>query len=130
MTLLDAVMASLVLMLGTSAAVQLWTHGLRTSVSLGQREERLDRLEALLLASEGVARELADRREPAEDCQAAIAQLVPQLVALDPAGTASLTHPPSPPGTLHIRWEADGLRRERLFSATVLRLCHGARHES
>ncbi|MBM5816003.1 MAG: hypothetical protein FJ083_05275 [Cyanobacteria bacterium K_Offshore_surface_m2_239] len=130
MTLLEAVMASLLLMLGTSAAAQLWSHGLRISVNVSQREERLDRLEELLLGSEGVARELADRLEPVEDCQAAIAQLLPRLRALSPEDTATLSLPPSPAGTLHLRWDDDGLRRERIFSASVLRLCRGGRHES
>jgi hypothetical protein len=130
MTLLETVMASLVLMLGTSAAAQMWCHGLRTSVNAGQREERLDRLEALLLASEGMVRHVADRGEPEGDCQVAIAQLLPRLRALDPERTATLSQPPSPAGTLHLRWDADGLRRERLFSTTALRLCQEANHGS
>ncbi|MEB3259023.1 MAG: hypothetical protein VKP63_00155 [Cyanobacteriota bacterium] len=127
MTLLEAVMASLLLMLGSSAAARLWSHGLQTTATVGQREERLDRLEALLLASEGLARNLA-HADPPGDCQVAIARLRQGLQALDPEGMATLSHPPSPPGTVHLRWEADGLRRERIFSPSVWGLCRGGDH--
>jgi hypothetical protein len=123
MTLVEAVMASLVLMLGTSAAAQLWSHGLRSSLDLAQREDRFQQLEALLLASEGMARKLAAQQGPASACHVAVAQLLPQLRALPTARAATLTQPSSPPGTVHLRWEADGLRRERLFSTTALGLC-------
>jgi hypothetical protein len=123
MTLLEVMMASLVLMLGTSAAAQLWSHGLRSTHALAQREERLHRLDALLMASEGMARELAASQEPATDCPTVMAQLLPLLQGLPPARQATLSQPPSPPGTLHLRWEADGLRRERLLSGTALGLC-------
>lgn len=128
MTLLDVVLASLVLLLGTSAASQLWIQGLRSSRELAQREERLQKLEALLLASEGMARDQAARLGPASDCQAAVDQLLPRLRALPPAREATLSQPPSPPGTVHLRWEAEGLRRERLFSPTALGLCRGGHH--
>lgn len=123
MTLLEAVMASVVLMLGTSTSAWMWNHGLRISLELAKREERLQRLDALLLASEAMARKLADQSQPASSCQVAIAQLLPQLRALPAARSAILTQPTSPAGTLHLRWEADGLRRERLFSTSALRLC-------
>ncbi|MEB3317692.1 MAG: hypothetical protein VKO39_06075 [Cyanobacteriota bacterium] len=128
MTVLEAVMASLVLMLGTSTSAWMWNHGLRTSLELAQREERLQRLDALLLASEGMARRLATQLQPASDCDVAIAQLLPQLRALPAARSARLTQPSSPAGTVHLRWEADGLRRERLFSASALRLCVESQH--
>ena len=128
MTLMEAVMASLVLMLGTSAAAQLWSHGLRSTHALAQREERLHRLDALLLASEGMARELAASQEPEDDCPTAMAQLLPLLQGMPPAREATLSQPSSPPGTLHLRWEADGLRRERLLSGTALGLCREGNH--
>jgi hypothetical protein len=53
---------------------------------------------------------------------------VPLLQTLPSAREASLSQPPSPPGTLHLRWEADGLRRERLLSVTALRLCQEDNH--
>lgn len=130
MTLLDVVLASLVLLLGTSAASQLWIHGLRSSRELAQREERFQKLEALLLASEGMARDQAARLGSANDCQAAVDQLLPRLRALSPTGEATLTQPPTPAGTLHLRWEAEGLRRERLYSPSALGLCREARHEA
>ena len=58
----------------------------------------------------------------------AVAQLVPLLRTLPSAQEASLSQPPSPPGTLHLRWEADGLQRERLLSVTALRLCQEDNH--
>jgi type II secretory pathway component PulJ len=128
MTLLEAVMASLLLMLGSSAAARLWSHGLQTTATLGQREERLDRLEALLLASEGLARDLAVKMDQQGDCQVAITRLRQGLQALAPEGMATLSHPPSPPGTVHLRWESDGLRRERVFSPSVWGLCRGGDH--
>ncbi|MFN9661190.1 MAG: hypothetical protein ACK6BC_12630 [Cyanobacteriota bacterium] len=129
MTLVEVVMASLVFMLGTATAAQLWSHGLRSSRDLAQREERLHRLDGLLLASEGMARDLAVRLGPASDCQVASAQLVPRLRALPSARQATLSQPPSPPDTLHLRWETAGLRRERLLSTTALRLCREGDHE-
>lgn len=128
MTLVEAVMASLVLMLGTSAAAQVWGHGLRTSREVALREERLHALDALLLASEGIARDLAASQGPLGECQAATAQLLPLLRALPGAEEATLSQPPSPPGTVHLRWEAGDLRRERLFSASALGLCQEDDH--
>lgn len=130
MTLLEAVMASLVLMIGTSAAAQLWSHGLRSSLELVRREQRLQRLEGLLLSSEGMARDQARRLGPAGDCPTAVAQLLPRLRALPPAREATLTRIPSPSGTLHLRWEAEGLRRERVFSTSALRLCQEEDHDA
>ncbi|MFN7679082.1 MAG: hypothetical protein ACK5QW_10885, partial [Cyanobacteriota bacterium] len=79
MTLLEAAMASLVLMLATTAAGQLWSQGVRISGLATQREERLHALEALLLASEGTARYWAAGQGPSADCQAALGQLTPLL---------------------------------------------------
>jgi hypothetical protein len=128
MTLLEAVMASLVLMIGTSAAAQLWSHGLRSSLEMARREQGLQRLEGLLLGSEGLARELAARLGPDNDCPTALAQLLPRIQSLPAAREATLTLPPSPPGTVHLRWETDGLRRERLLSTSALGLCREADH--
>lgn len=130
MTLMEAVMASLVLMIGTSAAAQLWSHSLRSTQDLARREERLHRLDALLLASEGMARELAASQGPARDCPTVMAELLPLLRVLPPAREATLSQPPSPAGTLHLRWEADGLRRERLLSGTALGLCREGNDEA
>jgi hypothetical protein len=123
MTLMEAVMASLVLMLATTASGQLWSQGLRISGLATQREERLHTLEALLLASEGTARDWAAGHGPSADCQVAVNQLTPLLRALPNAQRATLYLSPTPLGTVHVRWELDGLRRERLLSATALRLC-------
>ncbi|MFN9622542.1 MAG: hypothetical protein ACK587_06885 [Cyanobacteriota bacterium] len=123
MTLLEAVMASLVLMIGTSAAAQLWSQGLRTSLELARREQRLQQLETLLLSSEGLARDGAVHLGTANDCSAAEARLLSRLRALPSAAEATLTRPASSPGTLHLRWEADGVRRERIFSHSALGLC-------
>ncbi|MEB3335714.1 MAG: hypothetical protein VKP70_12100 [Cyanobacteriota bacterium] len=123
MTLVEAMLASLLFLLGTSAAAQLWNQGLRASQEVAQREKRLHRLETLLLASEGAVRDWAARQGPASDCQGALEELLPRLRALNPAGSATFSHPPSPPGTLHLRWEEDGLRKERLLSPTALELC-------
>jgi hypothetical protein len=130
MTLLEAMMASLVLMLGTSAGAQLWSHGLRINASVGQREDRLERLEALMLASEGVARDLAEDLPPETDCQSARDQLLPLWRGLDADQRAVLALPPSPAGTLHLRWDLDGSRRERVFSTTVLLRCQEVSHET
>ncbi|MFN9645745.1 MAG: hypothetical protein ACK6BG_11665 [Cyanobacteriota bacterium] len=126
MTLVEAVMASLVLMIGTSAAAQLWSHGLRSSLELARREQTLQRLDGLLLNGEGLARELAVRHGPSSDCPSALARLLSGIQALPTARTATLTLPPSPPGTLHLRWETDGVRRERLLSPSALGLCREA----
>jgi hypothetical protein len=128
MSLLDALMASLVLMLGTSAAGQLWCHGLLVSQDLAKREESLQRLDALMLASETLARELAAGQGSDGSCQNVIAEFLPRLQALAPTREVFVAQPESPPGTLHLRWEADGLRRERLFSATALGQCREADH--
>jgi hypothetical protein len=134
MTLAEAVAASLVWMVGCGSAAQLWSQGLRASWDLERREAQLDRLESLLVASEGAARNLATSEGPAVDCQVALGQLVPLLQAL-PATvalgeSATLTLPPTGPGLIHLRWEAGGLHRERLLSASALGLCqegiHGA----
>jgi hypothetical protein len=125
MTLLEAAMASLVLMLATTAAGQLWSQGVRISGLATQREERLHALEALLLASEGTARHWAAGQGPSADCQAALGQLTPLLRALPNAQRATLFLSSAPQGTVHVRWELDGLRRERLWSAAALGLCGG-----
>lgn len=135
MTLAETVAASLVLMVGSSAAAQVWSQTLRSSSELAHREAQLLALDALLLASEGQARALADRQQgPAIDCPTAIGELVPLLRALPQTLAkgegpgATLTLPPSAPGLLHVRWESAGVRRERLFSASVLGLCREASH--
>jgi hypothetical protein len=128
MSLLESVLASLVLMIGTSAAAQMWSQGLRSSLELARREEGLQRLEGLLLSSEGLAREQADRTGAGSDCPTAVAQLQSGLRALPPAREATLTLPPTPPGTLHLRWDSQGLRRERVFSLSAWRLCREADH--
>lgn len=134
MTLAETVAASLVLMIGGSAAAQVWSQTLRASSELARQEARLHALDALLLASEGQARALAKSQGPATDCPAAIGQLVPLLQALPPVLAqsmgqgATLTLPPSAPGLVHVRWESAGVKRERLLSASVLGLCREATH--
>jgi hypothetical protein len=134
MSLTEVVAAALVLLVGSSSAARLWGQGLRASVDLAQREARLRQLDTLLLASEGEARELAAQLGPASDCQVAAGQLLPLLRALPTelarAGEApaTLTLPPSEPRLLHLRWEAGGLRRERLLSPAALGLCREGSH--
>ena len=128
MTLLEAIMASLLLMLASSAAGQVWSEGLRVSGRVAQREERAQTLDALLLASEGSVRDLAATQGPASDCQDAIAQLPPLLSSLPNPRQATLSLPASPAGTVHVRWELAGMRRERLWSVTALRLCQETGH--
>ncbi|MEB3324134.1 MAG: hypothetical protein VKM17_02205 [Cyanobacteriota bacterium] len=136
MTLAETVTASLVLMIGSSAAAQVWSQTLRASSELARQEAQLQALDALLLASEGQARALAKSQGPATDCPAAIGQLVPLLRALPsvlaqskgPGQGATLTLPPSAPGMLHVRWESAGVKRERMLSASVLGLCREAAH--
>ena len=129
MNLAETVGASVVLMLGCSSAGQLWSQGFRSGAELAQREAHMDRLESLLVASEGRARQLAKTQQPpATDCQAAAGQLVPELQALplaqasNPPATLSLPQPPGP-GLLHLRWEAGGVQRERLLSLSAVGLC-------
>ena len=134
MTLAETVAASLVLMIGSSAAAQVWSQTLRASSELARQEAQLHTLDALLLASEGQARVLAKSQGPATDCPAAIGQLVPLLRALpsvlaqSKGQGASLTLPPSAPGMVHVRWESAGVKRERLLSASVLGLCREVAH--
>jgi hypothetical protein len=131
MTLAEAVGASVVFLLGCSSAAQFWSQGLRSSWELARREAHLERLEALLVASEGAARNLASQG-PAADCQVAAAQLVPVLQALPaavaPGQTATLSFPASGPGLLHLRWETGGLQRDRLLSPSALGLCQEGSH--
>jgi hypothetical protein len=134
MTLAETVAASLVLMIGSSAAAQVWSQTLRASSVLARQEAQLHALDALLMASEGQARVLAKSQGPATDCPAAIGQLVPLLRALpsvlaqSKGQEASLTLPPSAPGMVHVRWESAGVKRERLLSASVLGLCREVAH--
>jgi hypothetical protein len=127
MTMAEAVAASLVFLLGCSSAAQLWSQGLRASWELARREAQLERLDTLLVASEGAARKLATTGGPAVDCQVAAAQLMPVLQALpaavSPDQPATLSFPASGPGLLHLRWETGGLQRERLLSPSALGLC-------
>jgi hypothetical protein len=134
MTLAETVTASLVLMIGSSAAAQVWSQTLRASSVLARQEAQLHALDALLLASEGQARALAKSKGPATDCPAALGQLEPLLRALpsflaqSKGQGATLTLPPSAPGMLHVRWESAGVKRERLLSASVLGLCREVAH--
>lgn len=128
MSLMEAVAACLVLLTGSSAAAQLWSQALRSNWQLAERQELLHRLDGLLLASEGKARELVAQQGVAAHCQGAADPLVPLLRALPTAQGATLSVPPSPPGTLHVRWEAGQLRRERLLSASALGLCREVPH--
>lgn len=130
MSLLEAVAASAVLVVSSSAAAQLWSQALRSSGEVARREEQLHRLDALLLASEGKAQELAGQQGVAAQCQGATGSLLPLLRALPAAQGAILTVPPSPAGTLHLRWEVGGMRRERLLSASALGLCRQGGHGS
>jgi hypothetical protein len=129
MSLVEAVAASLLLLLGSSAAAQLWSQGLRASWEQRQRESQLHSLDALVLASEGKARALAASQGPAAECQAAVAQLVPMLRALPSEleqgrePQASLSLPESGAGLLHVRWAIGALQRQRLLSVTALGLC-------
>jgi hypothetical protein len=128
MNLAEVVSASLVLMLGCSSAGQLWSQGFRSGAELAQREAHMDRLESLLVASEGTARQLASTQGPATDCQVAAGQLVSHLMVLplaqasNPPASLSLPQPPGP-GLLHLRWEAGGVQRERLLSLSAVGLC-------
>ncbi|MFN6338271.1 MAG: hypothetical protein ACK41W_06025 [Cyanobacteriota bacterium] len=128
MNLMEVVMAALVLMLGTSAAARLWGEALRASGDLAQREERLHNLEALLLASEGKARAWATNLTTTGACPEVAERLESQLRELPATPGAILTLPPSPSGVLHVRWEAGGLRRERLLSVSALGLCREGGH--
>ena len=130
MSLAEAVAASLVLMVGASASAQMWSQALRGSWELAQREAQLQRVDALVLASEGKARELASSANPSTPCADATGQLVAHLRAL-PSGDgqpATLTVPSSHPGVLHLRWESGGVIRERLLSPSALGLCREASH--
>lgn len=126
MNLAEAVAASVVLMVGCSSSAQLWSQGLRSSAELAQREAQMDRLESLLVASEGTARQLAKAppEPPGTDCQAALVaqlQALPLAQATTPPASLSLPSPPGP-GLLHLRWEAGGVQRERLLSFSALGL--------
>ena len=127
MSLAEAVVASLVLMLGCSSAAQLWCQGLRANWDLAQREGQLVRLDSLMAESEGRARTLANSQGPAANCLVAANQLVPMLqtmpAAVAPGQPANLSLPPVAPGLLHIRWEVGGFQRERLLSLSALGLC-------
>lgn len=134
MNLAEALGASLVLVIGCSSSAQLWNQGVRATAELAQREEQMDRLESLLVASEGTARQLARAQQaPAANCQAASGQLVAQLQALPlaqastPPATLTLPQPPGP-GLLHLRWEAGGVQRERLLSLSAVGLCREGSH--
>ncbi|MGA1304918.1 MAG: hypothetical protein ACO3ZD_12825 [Cyanobium sp.] len=134
MNLAEALGASLVLVIGCSSSAQLWNQGVRATAELAQREEQMDRLESLLVASEGTARQLARvQQAPAANCQAASDQLVEQLQALPlaqastPPATLTLPQPPGP-GLLHLRWEAGGVQRERLLSLSAVGLCREGSH--
>lgn len=128
MNLAEVVSASLILMLGCSSSAQLWSQGFRSGAERAQREAHLDRLESLLVASEGKARQLASTQEPATDCHVAAGQLVSHLMVLplaqasNPPASLSLPQPPGP-GLLHLRWEAGGVQRERLLSLSAVGLC-------
>jgi hypothetical protein len=140
MNLAETVCASVVLMLGCSSAGQLWSQGFRSGAELAQREAHMDRLESLLVASEGTARQLASEvasEEAAQKkdnpnwraptCQELTARLMPRLQALpqtqpsQPPATLSL--PPGGANLLHLRWEAGGVQRERLLSLSAVGLC-------
>jgi len=128
MNLAEVVSASLILMLGCSSSAQLWSQGFRSGAERAQREAHMDRLESLLVASEGKARQLASTQEPTTDCQVAADLLVSHLQALplaqasNPPASLSLPQPPGP-GLLHLRWEAGGVQRERLLSLSAVGLC-------
>jgi hypothetical protein len=132
MSLAEAVAASLVLMVGSSAAAQLWSQALRSSWHLARQEEHHQRLEALVLASEHNARHLASSLGPTEDCAEAANQLVLLLkpMASGEAGGHGITFttPASRPSTVHARWETGGQRRERLLSVSALGLCQEVSH--
>lgn len=128
MNLIDVVMASLVLMVGASAAAQLWSQALRSTWDQALREERLQALDALLLASEGQARELVASKGTREDCALAKAELATLLRTLPTDPGTALILPASPPGMVYLRWENGPLRRERLLSATALGLCREVDH--
>jgi hypothetical protein len=127
MNLAETVGASLVLMLGCSSAGQLWSQGFRSGAELAQREAHMDRLESLLVASEGTARQLA-KTQQSQNCHDAADLLVSHLQALllaqasNPPASLSLPQPPGP-GLLHLRWEAGGVQRERLLSLSAVGLC-------
>jgi hypothetical protein len=129
MNLAEVVSASLILMLGCSSSAQLWSQGFRSGAERAQREAHMDRLESLLVASEGTARQLAKTQQPpTTDCQVAAGQLVSHLMVLplaqdsNPPASLSLPQPPGP-GLLHLRWEAGGVQRERLLSLSAVGLC-------
>lgn len=141
MNLAETVGASLVLVVGCSASAQLWSQGIRASAELAQREAQMERLESLLVASEGTARQLASEEaaqkkanpnRPVPTCQALTAQLMPRLQALPLAQgsqpPATLSLPPGGADLLHLRWEAGGVQRERLLSLSAVGLCREGGH--
>ncbi|MEB3325093.1 MAG: hypothetical protein VKM17_07120 [Cyanobacteriota bacterium] len=130
MTLAEVLSASVVLMLGCSSAAQLWSKGFQSGADLAQREALMDRLERLLVASEGTARQLAKTSGPEATCQAAANKMVAELQTLQEANPpATLTFPepnpanPLPAGLLRVRWESGGVQRERLLSLSAVGLC-------
>jgi len=132
MNLAEVVSASLILMLGCSSSAQLLSKGGQSSVELKQLGALQERLDTLMVASEGTARHMG----LAQNCQLAAAQLEPQLQALPatlaPGQQVSLSFSSSSEvdGLMHVRWEVPWqnttLKRERLLSASALGMCHAA----
>ena len=136
MSLVEVVSASLILMLGCSSAAQLMSRGGQSSVELKRWGVLQERLDTLMVASEGKARQLASTQGPATDCQVAAALLEPELQALPaslaPGEPVSLVFSSAGAGLVHVRWEVPWqnttLKRERLLSASALGLCQEGGH--
>jgi hypothetical protein len=134
MSLAEVVTASLILTLGFSSTAQLLSKGGQSHVELKRWAALQEQLDTLMVSSEGKARQLASTQVPTTNCQAAAANLEPELQALvaslAPGGQVNLSFSSAGAGLVHVRWEvpwqATTLKRERLLSASALGLCQEA----
>lgn len=131
MSLMEPLMASLVFLGSAAAAAQLWVLALGASHVEGERQQRLDRLDAELVVLGSWLRRQAATTGSSGDCTAVAARLAQELPQPEAAGPSAEFHlradGVTSPGLLEVELTsaAGPEARRRLFSVAALGLCGG-----
>ena len=126
MTLTETVMASLVFSLTAAASVHVLNLVSASVVNLERRQQRLDQLEAALVASEGLLRSESRQAAAIGDCQQAAGYLLSILQSSSPKPGLSRDLSLTPSGEmLQLRLAVSGLgqTRQRLYHPAAFGLC-------
>lgn len=132
MNLVEVLTSGLLFTLAAAASLQLWSLGATGSVRDGDRQLRLDRLEAELLGSEERLRQRARQGDAGSSCREAVTNLAEYLAAVPALADVERQQRATPDGRLllvQVTLPSEAISRQRLYSPAALGLCPALQEE-